>query len=418
MGVGLPRGANTSIQAAIAPENGIFRVNLEYNGDNPARPSIDAVAFLLTDTGKVRGDSDMVFYNHKTIAEGGVEMLDGADVAGLRQQPFMIDLNKLPAGIVRICFCLVADGTGVQYIAQLSRMAIRLMGGTTRTEVASSSLELAGAAKETALVLGELYLRNGEWKFKSIGQGYEQGLAALAQSYGIVVAEAAQATGTMARPNETLPPSAADRSAIPKQRFDRPAMGFDEIVINLVWNATPPEEPITDAPVAKKGLFSSIVAPSKPRPIDLDLCCLYELNDGYRGVISALGDNYGAFNSAPFMELMGDERKGTGTQGEVIRINGVRWNEITRILVYAMIFEGSPNWALASGRCVIRVPDQMPLNVKLDQNVNDKRACTIALIENDGGHISIQKRVEAFKNPREVDLYYGWGLRWGAGTKE
>lgn len=417
MGVGLPRGANTSIQAAVQAESGKFRINLEYNGDNPSRPSVDAVAFLLTDTGKVRGDSDMVFYNHKTISEGGVEMLEPAEVAGLRQQPFAIDLNHLPVGIVRICFCLVVDGTGVQVLSQLNRLAIRVMGAASGSEIASSSLELPSGGQESALVLGELYLRNGEWKFKSIGQGYVQGLAALAQSYGIVVAEAAQAEGTMSRGSDTLPMSAAGRSATPGQRFERPPMGFDEVVVNLVWNATPPEPSPDDVPV-KKGLFGGIVSSAKPRPIDLDLCCLYELSDGYRGVVSALGDNFGAYNSAPFMELMGDERKGSGTQGEVIRINGARWNEITRILVYAMIFEGAPNWSQASGRCVIRVPDQMPLNVKLDQNVNDKRACTIALIENDNGHISIQKRVEAFKNPREVDLFYGWGLRWGAGTKD
>jgi len=408
----LPRGGNTSLQAGLAAEANQLLISLEYTGDNPSRPSVDAVAFLLGENGKVRGDADMVFYNHKSIAEGGLTMLDATENAGLRQQLFHVDVTKLPAGIVKVCFCIVADGSSVRAVGQLSRLAIRVFGGQTREPFAYSEFNMPGA-QEAALILGELYLRNGEWKFKSIGQGFASGLGALAESYGIIVAEAAQASGSMTRPAGSIPAAAAGRSAVPAQRIERPHMGFDEITINLVWNATPD----TSAEAPKKGLLGGLL-PLKPKPIDLDLCCLYELSDGYRGVVQALGDSYGAYNSAPFMELMGDERKGSGTQGEVIRINGARWNEVTRILVYAMIFDGAPNWALASGRCVIRVPDQVPISVKLDQNVNDRRACTIALIENDGGHLSIQKRVEAFRNPREMDDYYGWGLRWSAGTKD
>lgn len=413
----LPRGGNTSIQAVLPAENNKLRLVMEYTGDNPSRPSVDAVAFLLTESGKVRGDPDMVFYNHKVIPEGGVEMLDAVETGGLRQQPFLVNLARLPQGIARICFCLVADGSGVQSIGQLTRLALRVYGGVSGEELANTELTAPGA-REAALIMAEIYQRNGEWKVKSIGQGFAEGLGALAENFGIVVAEAAQAEATMVRPADSIPAvaTAAGRSATPAQRFERPGIGFGDIIVNLTWNALPPPAPVTDEPVKKAGFLTSLVA-AKPRPMDLDLCCLFELADGHRGVIQALGDNFGTYNSAPFMELLGDE-KGPDAKGEVIRINGPRWNEISRILVYAMIFDGPPNWSAAAARCAIRVPDQVPVNVKLDQNVNDKRACTIALIENAGGHLTVQKRVETFRNPREVDEFYGWGLRWTAGTKD
>lgn len=413
----LPKGGNASVHAALPAEGSKLRVVMEYTGDNPSQPSVDAVAFLLTENGKVRGDADMVFYNHKAIPEGGIEMLEGSEAGGLRQQPFLLDLSRLPPGIVRICLCLVADGLGVESIGQLARLGLRVYGGVSGAELVNTELTAPGA-REAALIMAEIYLRNGEWKVKSIGQGFAEGLGALAANYGIVVAEAAQATGTMVRPANTIPAAAtaAGRSATPAQRFERPGLGFGELIVNLTWNALPPPPPVTDEPMKKPGFLSALVT-AKPRPMDLDLCCLYELADGHRGVIQALGDNFGTYNTAPFMELLGHE-KGPDAKGEVIRINGHRWSEISRILVYAMIFDGVPDWGAAAARCVIRVPDQVPVSVKLDHNVKDKRACTVALIENVDGHLTIQKRVEVFRNPRAVDDFYGWGLRWAAGTKD
>ena len=83
-----------------------------------------------------------------------------------------------------------------------------------------------------------------------------------------------------------------------------------------------------------------------------------------------------------------------------------------------MIFDGIPNWAKANGRARILVPEQVPVSVRLDQATVDQRVCSIALLENESGKMVIHKRVETFKNPRELDQQYGWGLRWSAGTKD
>jgi len=102
----------------------------------------------------------------------------------------------------------------------------------------------------------------------------------------------------------------------------------------------------------------------------------------------------------------------------MLRLNWKYWSEVRRILVFAMIFDGIPNWAQANGKATIRIPDQVPISVRLDQNTTAERASSIALIENEGGKMVIHKRVETFKNPRELDQSYGWGLKWTAGMKD
>lgn len=431
MSVTLQRGANTSLQAAIAEQGSRLRVVLEWAGDHPAHPSVDAVAFLLTESGKVRSDGDMIFYNHPTEEGGFIIMAAGENVArGLHVQAFTLDLDKVPEGIERVCFCLTLQSGvgGLLYLSQLGQTALRVLGGPSDTELVRADFNM-GEAQETALIMGEIYRRKGEWKVKCVAQGFVSGLGALAESYGVVVAEAAQAVGQMVPPGETPAPK-VPKSAAPSQHFNKPPGGFGEVQVILNWG-TPPAPAATAEPppavaVAPKGFLGNLLGPSSkgttapklPKTADLDLCCLFELTDGYRGVVQALGNNFGGFQTAPYVELMGDERQGSGTQAEIMRINGKRWDEIRRLLFFAMIFDGIPNWAKANGRARILVPEQVPVSVRLDQATVDQRVCSIALLENESGKMVIHKRVETFKNPRELDQQYGWGLRWSAGTKD
>jgi tellurite resistance protein TerA len=413
----LSRGGNISLQSAVVAEQGRLLISLCYSGDSLERPSVDAVAFLLGEDGKVRGDADMIFYNQKASPGDGIKMLDAQRGDTATVQTFALDVSRLPAGTGKIAFCLVADGSAIQHMGQLSDIEIRVAGGGSKAPIASGALPTAMSV-EAALIMGEIYLRNGEWKFKLIGQGFRDGLAALSESYGIVVAQDAQASA----PSMASRPlaAAALQNGPPAQVYTPPPGGFKEFRINLTWKA-PPAEPEPEEPV-RKGFLGNLVANKlprkKPQGLDLDLCCLYELTDGYRGVVQALGDNHGSFNMAPFMELMGDARAGGDSEGEIIRINGARWNEVTRVLIYAMIFEGTPNWGQASARCTLRVPDEMPLAAKLEYDHTDKRACTALLLENAGGKLAVHKKVEAFRNPREIDDFYQWGLRWSAGMKD
>ena len=93
-----------------------------------------------------------------------------------------------------------------------------------------------------------------------------------------------------------------------------------EIKVNLNWNTKP-----------ARGFFS------KSKAIDLDLGCLFELKNGLKGAVQALGNSFGSLNQPPYISLDGDDRTGASTTGETLRINGNKISEIKRILVYTFI---------------------------------------------------------------------------------
>ncbi len=97
----------------------------------------------------------------------------------------------------------------------------------------------------------------------------------------------------------------------------------------------------------KKGFLAKLTGASGG--VDLDLGCLFELADGSKGVIQALGNSFGALNTPPYIHLDGDDRTGSNTGGENMSVNLERPELFKRVLIFAMIYEGAPNWA-AGGR--------------------------------------------------------------------
>lgn len=134
-----------------------------------------------------------------------------------------------------------------------------------------------------------------------------------------------------------------------------------EVLVNLNWN---------QQSASKGGFLAGLLG--KPKGIDLDLGCLYELQNGEKGCVQALGNAFGAYNSAPFIELDGDDRTGAGTAGENLRINGNQLKDIKRILIYAFIYEGVPNWSEADGIVTLNDPNGPAIEVKLDETQNGK----------------------------------------------
>ncbi len=173
-----------------------------------------------------------------------------------------------------------------------------------------------------------------------------------------------------------------------------------EILINLNW----------DKP--KKRLFFS------PHPIDLDLACLYELQDGSIGAVQALGNKFGSLSNPPYVKLDGDDRTGDSEGGENLRINGSQVQKIKRLLIYTFIYEGAANWREANGIVTVRYPGSEDLIVRMDEYSDSKKVCAIALLENSNGDsFSVEKQVRYFDGHRQMDAAYHWGLRWVAGKK-
>lgn len=173
-----------------------------------------------------------------------------------------------------------------------------------------------------------------------------------------------------------------------------------EILINLNW----------DKP--KKRLFFT------PQPIDLDLGCLYEMQDGRKGAIQALGNHFGSLKEHPYVSLDGDDRTGESEGGENLRINGSKVQFIKRLLIYTFIYEGAASWREANGVVTLRYPGSEDLIVRMDEYSTNHKMCAIALLENvNGDSFSVEKQVKYFAGHRPMDEAYHWGLQWVAGRK-
>ena len=186
--------------------------------------------------------------------------------------------------------------------------------------------------------------------------------------------------------------------------LDKGSGSFGEILVNLNWSRRP-------QPSGWKSLLG------QERGIDLDIGCMYELQGGDKGVIQALGSTFGRFEAAPWIRLMGDDRTGAASEGENLRINGAHWAQIRRVLLFALIYDGVPNWAAADAVVTLRSPGQPELVVRLDSHADRHAMCAVALLENDAGRIRVSKLVDYFPGHREVDQAYRFGFRWQAGSK-
>ncbi len=361
----------------------------------------DPSSYLLTAAGKVRGDQDMIFYNQPDGAGGAVRFSRSAGSRG----GFEVDLSAVPPAIERIVFCVTIDDAQVrrQTLALLDGAEIAL-GPRGGSPVLRFRPALAGA-QEAAMTFGELYRRNGQWKFRAVGQGFNGGLGPLARSFGIDVAdEPAASAAPPPPPPPPPPPISLSKVTLEKPgqtiSLEKKGASFGEIVVNLNWSR------------GKRGFFGGGNA------VDLDLGCLFELADGRKGVVQALGNVFGSFERPPFIALSGDDRTGDVAQGETLRINGARWSELRRIAIFANIYDGVPNWQQTDGVVLVTMPNQPPIEVRMTEGRNDKRLCGIVLIENDRGQLKATRLVDYFRDQEVLDHALGWGLRWTAGSKD
>ncbi len=179
--------------------------------------------------------------------------------------------------------------------------------------------------------------------------------------------------------------------------------GLGEILVNLNWNT------------GKKGFLSSLLGSSG---IDLDLGCLYEMKDGRKGAVQALGNAFGSLQYPPFISLDGDDRTGAAAAGENLRINGDKIAEIKRILVYTFIYEGIANWKQADAVVTIKYPGAEDIIVRMDEFNSRDIMCGLVLFENrDDETFSVEKIIRFFPGHQELDKAFGWGMNWKPGRK-
>ncbi|WP_241778781.1 TerD family protein, partial [Streptomyces sp. AcH 505] len=146
---------------------------------------LDVSGLLLTADGKVRSDDDFIFFNQP--AGPGVSYRSGG---GSAPDAIVVDTGAVPAGIEKIVITASPDAAGQSFQGIEPTATVRDSGNGT--VLATFTPPQLGA--ETALVIVEIYLRNGAWKVRAVGQGYANGLAGIATDFGVSVEEpAAQA---------------------------------------------------------------------------------------------------------------------------------------------------------------------------------------------------------------------------------
>ncbi|MYT32821.1 MULTISPECIES: TerD family protein [unclassified Streptomyces] len=191
MGVSLAKGGNVSLTKE-APGLSAVSVGLGWDvrTTTGADYDLDASALLCTDAGKVASDRHFVFYNNLTSPDGSVQHT-GDNLTGEGEgddETINIALNGVPAEITKIVFPVSiheAHSRG-QNFGQVRNAYIRVVNQEGGAELARYDLT-EDASTETAMVFGELYRHNGEWKFRAVGQGYASGLAGIAADFGVNV---------------------------------------------------------------------------------------------------------------------------------------------------------------------------------------------------------------------------------------
>ena len=191
MAISLTKGGNVNLSKE-APGIAKTTIGLGWNPrvtDGQAF-DLDAIAFLVGENGKVRMETDFIFFNNLKSADGSV-VHNGDNRTGEGDgddETLSIDLSKVPADVAKVIFAVtIYEGaTRNQNFGQVSDAYIRVVNDAGGSEIARFDLSEDGST-ETAMVFGELYKNAGEWKFRAIGQGFAGGLGPLAASYGVGV---------------------------------------------------------------------------------------------------------------------------------------------------------------------------------------------------------------------------------------
>jgi tellurite resistance protein TerA len=195
--------------------------------------------------------------------------------------------------------------------------------------------------------------------------------------------------------------------------FNPQENGYGKIRIGAAWQ---------NLKMEKAGLLGKLVGKARKTGIDLDLGCLYELQDGQRGAVQAFGDMYGSFEEPPYLSLSGDDRTGDDDddddgEDEIIFLNGQKWPEIKRLLFYLYIYDGAEHWAEIEPQIQIRVPNEKPMIVTLHTTKSAMALCAVAGMENVRNGIKLTNYTEYYPGHAEMDRAFGFGIEWDDGEK-
>ncbi|GGT51064.1 TerD family protein [Streptomyces purpureus] len=413
------KGANVPVPAPRV------RVELGWRSGTGV-PDVDASALLLV-SGKVRSDADFVFYNQPAHGSGAVRHDGKRTSGGAVTDTLAVDLARVEPAIERIVLAASADGGA---FGQVPGLYVRVLDAAAGTELARYDSQ--DATVETAFILGELYRRQGGWKFRAVGQGYGSGLEGLATDFGITVDDPRRPAPAPAAPAHVPRPAAPPRTTpapapgpvqlskvtltkeAPTVSLAKQGGSSGALRVNLNWEVRKQFQ----GWAAKLGR-----AVAQHADLDLDLCALFELADGRKGVVQALGNAFGALHQPPYIHLDGDDRTGALAGGENLTVNLDHKDKLRRVLIFVTIYEGARSFADLHATVTLRPQHGAPVEFFLDECTVPSTVCALALLTHENGDLVVRREARYLVPPRGVspqrtiDQAYGWGMNWTPGRK-
>ncbi|NNH72350.1 stress protein [Nocardia uniformis] len=429
------KGANVAVPTAAV------RIELGWQAGQGV-PDADASALLLM-SGKVRSDNDFVFYNQPVHPSGSVRY------EGKQQGATVLDLLSvnLPQVEPQIETIVIAASTGNGTFRQFQGLYVRVLDASNGAELAR--FVSTDATTETAFVLGELYRRQGGWKFRAVGQGYNSGLAGLATDFGISVDDAPAPAQQYAPPppqqqyapsppppqQQYAPPPPPQQYAPPPQQQFAPPPPPAPAPVSLTKISLTKESPTVS--LTKSGATGGTMRVNlnwtttrgtglfgrKRNGLDLDLCCFYELANGAIGSVRALDRRFGDLHNPPFIQLDQDDRTGSSVTGENLDINLDFTKFFRRILVFTSLYEGARDFCGVHATATLYPVNSAPIEMTLDGCTDDSRDAVLATIENINGELVVRRECTFIRPPAgqpgagiaEIIRLYNWNFNIKAG---
>lgn len=360
----------------LVPDHQPFQLGIAGQGSGLV---IDFSGFGLDAQGKLSDDRYMTFFNQPETPCGAVRLATPVgDQAG-----FTIALDKLPSTIARWTLTAALDGPGT--LAQLTSGYLRwLIAGQ---EVARWTFTGADFTAERALMLMEVYRKDGRWRVAMIGQGFNGGLDALVRHFGGTITEATPE----AKPNRTTPPvpvtarkqppvvASSPPPAAPSPAVARP-VSLAKITLKKPGESTP-------LSLQKKALSIVHVKLQWTKAVDLDLHAFYKTKSGQFGHVYF--GNKGDLNHEPYIRLDQDAGVGNtaGNNEENLKIKNLQ--HFSSIIIATNIFRflgflnQGDHFAKYDGRVILQTDAGQEVTVPLVSE-EQGRWCLIAKIDHSG----------------------------------
>jgi tellurite resistance protein TerA len=363
-----------------------IELHIQIQGD----ASYDVSCFGLDLNGKLSDDRFFIFFNQLSSPDNCIKKLPPTD--GIEK--FSINFEGISPYIKRMVFTVAIDGAGTMSGIKHANFTVLANGA----KIALFQLAGKDFASEKAVMLAEVYFKD-VWRFAAVGQGFNGGLSALLKHFGGEEITTPTPLQPIPAPsNKTTPPSSSVSltKVTLEKRGEKRTLSLEKkdqrIKINLNWES----------------------GASYNGAVDLDLGCMFELKNGEKGVIQPLGGYFGSDTTEPYVLLDKDDRSGSASDGENMVI--YKPDIIHRILIFALIYEGTALFSQVNGRLTIKTSKEEIL-IRLDNHDSSNRLCAVGLFENKGNGLVLSKEEIYFRSASACDVQYGFGFEWKVGRK-